>query len=62
VDRSAGMVVWVGGIATIISILGIFLYLMWEVIPLFRSTSGTVSSNVQVEKKMGFTREATVID
>ena len=61
VDRLASMVVWVGGIATIISILGIFLYLMWEVIPLFRSTSGNVSSNVQVKKEMDFTSEATVI-
>ena len=33
--------VWVGGIATIVSILGIFLYLLWEVFPLFRSASGT---------------------
>ncbi len=53
--------VWVGGIATIISILGIFLYLMWEVIPLFRSTSGNVSATVQVEKEKGGTRETTVI-
>jgi phosphate transport system permease protein len=61
VDRSAGVVVWVGGIATIVSIMGIFLYLMWEVIPLFRATSGNVSADVQVEEKAGFTREATVI-
>ena len=61
VDRSAGIVVWVGGIATIISILGIFLYLMWEVIPLFRSTSGNVSSIVQVENDKGATRDTTVI-
>ena len=60
-DRSAGMVVWVGGIATIISILGIFLYLMWEVVPLFRSTSGHVSSDVQVEMNKDFKKDATVI-
>ena len=40
-DQAGGVVVWVGGIATIVSILGIFLYLLWEVFPLFRSASGT---------------------
>ena len=63
VDRSAGIVVWVGGIATIVSILGIFLYLMWEVFPLFRSASGNVSSTAQVEKEKerDLTRDSTVI-
>ncbi|MDH5427505.1 MAG: ABC transporter permease subunit [Nitrospirota bacterium] len=60
-DRSARLVVWVGGIATIVSIMGIFLYLMWEVLPLFRSTSGSVSSDVHIQEKAGFTAEATII-
>ena len=39
-DQAGGVVVWVGGIATIVSILGIFLYLLWEVFPLFGSAEG----------------------
>ncbi|MGB0911611.1 MAG: ABC transporter permease, partial [Nitrospirales bacterium] len=34
-DRIAAGVVWVGGLATIVSIMGIFVYLLLEVIPLF---------------------------
>ena len=34
-DRLAAGVVWVGGLATIISIMGIFVYLLIEVAPLF---------------------------
>ena len=34
-DRVAAGVVWVGGLATIISIMGIFVYLLLEVVPLF---------------------------
>jgi len=41
-------VVWVGGIATIISILGIFLYLLYEVLPLFRSATGTQEVNLTI--------------
>ncbi len=36
-DRFAAAVVWVGGIATIVSIMGIFVYLLIEVAPLFVS-------------------------
>ena len=61
VDRLAGIVVWVGGIATIISIMGIFLYLMWEVIPLFRSPSGDLVSTVQVHETRAFSSNTTVI-
>ena len=61
VDRSAGVVVWVGGIATIVSIMGIFLYLMWEVIPLFRSTSGDLVATVQVHEARAFPSNTTVI-
>ena len=39
-DRLAAGVVWVGGIATIISILGIFVYLLIEVAPLFIAPTG----------------------
>ena len=61
VDRSAGIVVWIGGIATIVSILGIFLYLLWEVVPLFRATSGSVSADLHLQEKAGFPAEVTVI-
>ena len=40
-DRLAVGVVWIGGIATIISILGIFVYLLIEVAPLFLAPEGT---------------------
>ncbi len=49
-DRLAGVVVWVGGIATILSIMGIFAYLVWEIIPLFQSTTGTETAQFQVVK------------
>ncbi len=39
VDSCAAGVVWVGGISTIISILGIFVYLLIEVLPLFTAPS-----------------------
>ena len=39
-DRLAAGVVWIGGIATIISILGIFVYLLIEVAPLFIAPEG----------------------
>jgi len=61
VDRSAGVVVWVGGIATIVSIMGIFLYLMWEVLPLFRVTSGSVSADVHLQEDTDFTADTAVI-
>ena len=60
-DRSAAVVVWVGGIATILSIMGIFLYLLWEVMPLFRSASGDVVSTVQVNAAETFPSNATII-
>ena len=34
-DRLAAVIVWTGGIATIVSIMGIFIYLLIEVAPLF---------------------------
>ena len=49
-DRLAGVVVWVGGVATILSIMGIFAYLVWEIIPLFQATTGTETSDFQVGK------------
>ncbi len=61
VDRLGGVVVWVGGLATIVSIMGIFLYLMWEVIPLFRSTSGDLVATVQVHEARAFLSNTTVI-
>ncbi len=60
-DRLAAVVVWVGGIATILSIMGIFLYLVWEVLPLFRSASGDVVSTVQVNAAEPFPSNATII-
>ncbi len=61
VDRSAGVVVWVGGITTIVSIMGIFLYLMWEVVPLFQPTNGDFVASIQVHEEEGFAANPTVI-
>ncbi len=60
-DRSAGVVVWIGGMATILSIMGIFLYLVWEVVPLFRSASGDLVATVQVNEVEDFLSNTTVI-
>jgi len=60
-DRSAGIVVWVGGLATIVSIMGIFLYLVWEVFPLFRSASGELVATVHVQESRAFPSNTTVI-
>jgi phosphate transport system permease protein len=45
-DQMAHVIVWVGGIATIVSILGIFVYLFVEVIPLLISPSGEVGKRI----------------
>ncbi len=47
-DRMAGLVVWVGGLATIVSILGIFVYLVWEVIPLFQHATASLNASIEV--------------
>ena len=60
-DRSAGVVVWIGGMATILSIMGIFLYLVWEVVPLFPSASGDLVATVQVNEVGAFPSYTTVI-
>ncbi len=60
-DRSAGVVVWVGGIATIVSIMGIFLYLLWEVVPLFWATAGARVATIQVSQEQEFPSATTVI-
>jgi phosphate transport system permease protein len=45
-DRVAKYVVGAGGLATIVSIMGIFVYLLWEVIPLFQPS--TISPELTV--------------
>jgi phosphate transport system permease protein len=45
-DRFAKYVVGVGGFATIVSILGIFVYLVWEVIPLFQPATASLELTV----------------
>ena len=49
-DRLAVGVVWIGGIATIISILGIFVYLLIEVAPLFIAPEGKEEANFQSKR------------
>ncbi len=48
-DHTATVVITVGGLATILSILGIFAYLFIEVAPLFYAVSGKQIASVQVE-------------
>ena len=60
-DRSASVIVWVGGVATIVSIMGIFLYLMWEVVPLFQSTSGDLIATIHVQEVGEVVPTTTVI-
>jgi phosphate transport system permease protein len=47
-DYVAKYVVGAGGLATIVSILGIFVYLVWEVIPLFQPATVTPELRVPV--------------
>lgn len=47
-DHVAKYVVGAGGLATIVSILGIFVYLVWEVIPLFQPATVTPELTVPV--------------
>lgn len=47
-DRLAKYVVGAGGLATIVSILGIFVYLVWEVIPLFQPATASLELTVPV--------------
>ena len=49
-DRLAAGVVWIGGIATIISILGIFVYLLIEVAPLFISPEGKQEASFPLQE------------
>ncbi len=48
-DRLAHGVVWAGGIATILSILGIFVYLLIEVVPLFVTPTGSPTSHTSLD-------------
>ena len=48
IDRLARMVITVGGLATIVSILGIFLFLFREVTPLSRAPSAKLSQRLSV--------------
>ncbi len=49
-DSVAKYVVGAGGLATIVSILGIFVYLVWEVIPLFQPATVTPELTVPVPR------------
>ena len=48
-DHGATLVITIGGLATILSILGIFAYLFIEVAPLFYSVSGNQISSVKFD-------------
>ena len=48
-DHGATLVITIGGLATILSILGIFAYLFIEVAPLFYSVSGNQIASVKVD-------------
>ncbi|MDR4495933.1 MAG: hypothetical protein R3B74_16265 [Nitrospirales bacterium] len=60
-DQAGGVVVWVGGIATIVSILGIFLYLLWEVLPLFHAADGRQDASLILEHDGDFSSGTTLV-
>jgi phosphate transport system permease protein len=47
-DRMAHLVVGAGGFATIVCIFGIFVYLVWEVIPLFQPATASLELSLPV--------------
>ena len=51
IDRLARLVITVGGLATIVSILGIFLFLFREITPLFTAPSAKLSQRLSVDRK-----------
>ena len=53
IDRLARTVITVGGLATIVSILGIFFFLFREVTPLFTAPSAKLSQRLIVPKRRG---------
>ena len=48
-DRSAAVVVWIGGLTTIMSIMGIFIYLFMEVTPLFLHSQGSEQTSLSIK-------------
>ncbi|MGD9851563.1 MAG: ABC transporter permease subunit [Nitrospirales bacterium] len=60
-DQAGGVVVWVGGIATIVSILGIFLYLLWEVLPLFHGADGRQDVSLVLEHDAPLSASTTLV-
>ena len=62
-DRLAKYVVGAGGLATIVSILGIFVYLVWEVIPLFQpaTASPELSLSVALTEAQSSTRARLIV-
>ena len=51
IDTLAAGIIWVGGISTIVSILGIFVYLLIEVIPLFTAPTDSMRGKVPLPGK-----------
>lgn len=60
-DQAGGVVVWVGGVATIVSILGIFLYLLWEVLPLFYAADGRQEVSLTFDQKPSLSKRTTLV-
>jgi phosphate transport system permease protein len=57
-DRGATVCITVGGLTTILSILGIFAYLFIEVAPLFYSVSGTKIAEIKIDPLQDSTRHS----
>ncbi len=57
-DRAASAVISVGGVGILVAVLGICVYLLWTVLPLFRHGSAAMLDASQIGP---FTRVATVI-
>ncbi|NKB80359.1 MAG: ABC transporter permease subunit [Nitrospirales bacterium] len=48
-DRGAAVIVWVGGLATILSIMGIFIYLLLEVVSLFLHSESSEQTSFSID-------------
>lgn len=52
IDRTAGWIITLGGVSTIVAVLGVFVFLVWSVLPLFWPASLTPQTLVPLAMEM----------
>jgi len=52
IDRTAGWIITLGGVSTIVAVLGVFVFLVWSVLPLFWPASLTPQALVPLAMEM----------